>query len=160
MAVDIFLKLGDIEGDSSDAAHAGEIDVLSWSWGMTQSGTMHSGSGGGAGRVDVQDISFTKQVDKASPNLIKSCCNGHTFPEATLTVRKAGDNPLEYLVVELEQVIISSVSLGGSMGEELLTENVSLNFAQFKYIYTPQMDDGSGDAAIEAGYNIRTNEVT
>jgi len=160
MAVDIFLKLGDIEGDSADAVHAGEIDVLSWAWGMTQSGTMHTGSGGGAGRVSVQDISFTKAVDRASPNLIKFCCNGASFPTATLTVRKAGDSPLEYLILELESVLITSVSLGGSGGEEQLTENVSLNFSKFKYSYTPQMDDGSGDAAIDAGYDIRTNEVT
>lgn len=159
MSVDIFLKLGDIEGDSSDAVHAGEIDVLSWGWGMTQSGTMHSSSGGGAGRVDVQDISFTKGVDKASPNLIKSCCNGTTFSTATLTVRKAGENPLEYLILELENVLISSVSLG-SGGEEQLTENISLNFAKFKYTYTPQTDDGSGDAGIDATYDIRTNEVS
>ena len=160
MAADIFIKLGDIEGDAVDKTHGGEIRVLSWGWGLTQSGTMHDSSGGGAGRVSVQDISFTKAVDRASPNLIKFCCNGRTFPTATLTVRKAGsDEPLEYLVLELENIIISSVSLGGSPGEESLTENVSINFAKFKYIYTPQMDDGSGDAEIEAGYDVRTNET-
>jgi len=160
MASDIFLKLGDVNGDSVDKVHAGEIDVLAWGWGMTQSGDMHAASGGGAGRVDVQDISFTKKVDRASPNLIKFCCNGEAFKTATLTVRKAGKDPLEYLVIELENVVISSFSLGGSPGDEVLTENVSLNFAKFKYVYTAQMDDGSGGASIDAGYDIRTNEVT
>ena len=160
MAVDIYLKLGDIEGDSADANHKGEIDVDSWGWGMTQGGTMHSASGGGAGKVSVQDINFTKAVDRASPNLIKFCCSGKTFPTATITVRKSGDQPLEYLILELENVLISSVSLGGGNGEERLTENVSLNFAKFKYSYVPQMDDGTGAAAIDAGYDIRTNEST
>ena len=160
MAADIYLKLGDIEGDAADAVHGGEIDVLSWSWGLTQSGDMQASSGGGAGKVAVQDMSFTKKVDKSSPNLIKFCCTGESLKTATLTIRKAGKSPLEYLVLELEHVLISSFNLGGSPGDEQLTENVTLNFAKFKCIYTPQMDDGSGDAEIEAGYDVRTNEET
>src|SRR5712692_11221584 len=98
MAVDMFIKIGDIKGESVDHAHKEEIDVLSWSWGLSQQGTMHQGGGGGAGKVNVQDLSFTKFVDKASPNLYKFCCSGKHYPEATLTMRKAGDKPLEYLV--------------------------------------------------------------
>ena len=115
MAVDMFLKIDDIEGESVDDVHAGEIDVLSWSWGMSQSGTTHSGPGGGAGKVNVQDLSFVHYVDKASANLMKMCCNGKHFEEAVLVVRKAGETPLEYMIITMKGGLISSVSTGGVM---------------------------------------------
>lgn len=157
MAVDMFLKLDDIKGESKDEKHKDEIDVLSWSWGMSQSGTTHQGTGGGAGKVSVQDISVTKYVDKASPNLIKSCCSGKHFKEGLLTVRKAGGTPVEYIKITMKEVLIASVSTGGSGGEDRLTENVVLNFANFKLEYTPQKGDGSADSAIEAMWNIPAN---
>ena len=157
MAVDMFLKMDDVKGESVDSKHKDEIDVLAWSWGMSQSGTTHTGGGGGAGKVNVQDLSLTKWVDKASPTLIGSCCNGKHYKEATLTVRKAGENPLEYIKITLKEIIIASVQTGGSGGEDRLTENVVLNFAEFKVEYTPQKPDGSGDAAVETAWNIAEN---
>ncbi len=157
MAVDMFLKIDDIEGESVDDVHAGEIDVLSWSWGMSQSGSTHTGPGGGAGKVNVQDLSFTHWIDKSSANLMKMCCNGKHFEEATLVVRKAGEMPLEYLILTMKAGLISSVSTGGSGGEDRLTENVTLNFSEFKTEYVPQMPDGSGDASIIVGWNIAKN---
>jgi len=158
MAVDMFFKIGDLKGESVDDKHKGEIDVLAWSWGMSQSGTTHMATGGGAGKVNVQDISFTKYVDKASPNLIQYCCNGKHFSDALLTVRKAGENPLEYLKITLKDLMIAAVTTGGSGGEDRLTENVTLNFAEFKVEYTPQKKDGSGDAAVTVGWNIAENK--
>jgi len=76
MAANMFIKIGDIKGESTDKTHAGEIDVLSWSWGMSQSGTPHTG-GGGAGKVSVQDISVTKFFDSATPPVMLACCNGN-----------------------------------------------------------------------------------
>ncbi|MCP4408408.1 MAG: type VI secretion system tube protein Hcp [Gammaproteobacteria bacterium] len=157
MAIDQFIKIGDLEGESKDSSHAGEVEVLAWSWGMSQSGTMHSGTGGGAGKVSVQDMSITKYVDKSSPNLYKACCNGKQFEEATLTVRKAGEQPLEYVIIKMSPVIITNISTGGSSGDDLITENVTLNFAQVGISYTPQKSDGSGDAAVEACWNIAEN---
>lgn len=157
MAVDMFLKLGDLKGESRDKDHKDETEVLAWSWGMDQSGTTHSGSGGGAGKVSVHDLSITKYIDKASPMLQLACCNGQHFPEGLLTVRKAGEKPLEYIKITIKEIIIASISIGGSGGEDRLTENVTLNFAEFKTEYTPQKPDGSGDAAVEAGFNIAQN---
>lgn len=154
MATDMFLKLGDVKGESQDDKHKDEIDVLAWSWGMSQSGTMHLGGGGGSGTVNVQDLSFTKYVDKATPNLIMGNCNGQHFDEALLTVRKAGKTAVEYIKIKMKKVIITSLSTGGSGGEDRLTENVTLNFSEFKVEYTPQKDDGSGDAVVEAAWNI------
>jgi type VI secretion system secreted protein Hcp len=153
----MFIKIDDVKGEAQDDKHKDEIDVLAWSWGMSQSGTTHMGAGGGAGKVNVQDLSFTKYVDKSSPNLIMACCNGKHFKEAKLTVRKAGEKPLEYIKLTMKDVIISSLSTGGSGGEDRLTENVTLNFGAFKMEYTPQKPDGSGDAAVEAGWDIAKN---
>lgn len=97
MAQDIFLKIDGIEGESPDAAHKGEIEVIGWNWGMAQQSSMHAGSGGGAGKATVKDLTFLHWVDRASPNLLKYCLTGEHIPEARLTVRKAGGSPLEYL---------------------------------------------------------------
>ena len=156
MAANMFIKIGDIKGESTDKTHAGEIDVLSWSWGMSQSGTPHTG-GGGAGKVSVQDISVTKFFDSATPPVMLACCNGQHFKEARLTVRKAGTKPLEYLKVIMKDVLVSSVSTGGNNSEDRLTETITLNFAEFKVEYSPQKADGSAGAVIGAGWNIVKN---
>ena len=159
MAVDMFLKLGDLKGESVDGSHKDEMDILAWSWGMSQSGTTHMGGGGGSGKVSVQDLSVTKYVDKCSPALMLACCDGTHYPDAVLTVRKAGKTALEYIKLTMKELIISSVSTGGSGGEDRLTENVVLNFAEFKVEYTPQKPDGSGDAVVEKAWNIAENKA-
>lgn len=157
MAVDYFIKLGDIEGESKDHAFSGWIEVLAWSWGMTQSGTMHTGTGGGRGKVSVQDLSFTKMVDKSTPNIMQKACTGKHYPKVELVCRKAGDKPLNYVKLTMEEVIVTSASTGGSQGEEQLTENVSLNFAKYKYEYTPQEATGAAGGAITQTFDIRRN---
>jgi type VI secretion system secreted protein Hcp len=127
MAVDMFIKIEGVKGESKDTKHKEEIDVLAWSWGASQSGSAHLGSGAGAGKVNVQDMSLTKYIDKSSADLMLACCNGKHFEKATLVVRKAGEQPLEYLKVTMEDLIITSVQTGGSGGEDRLTENVTLN---------------------------------
>jgi type VI secretion system secreted protein Hcp len=158
MAVDMFLKLTKIEGESVDEAHAKEIDVLAWSWGASQSGTTHAGTGGGAGKVSVQDISFTKWIDKSTPVLFKHCCDGSHIDEGVLVVRKAGGKkPLEYYKITMQDIIVSSLSTGGSGGEDRLTENVTLNFSRFKVEYVQQKADGTGEPAVTATWNIAKN---
>lgn len=159
MAVDMFMKLKGVDGESADKSHGKEIDVLAWSWGMSQGGTMHQNTGGGAGKVSVQDLSFTKYIDKASTVLMQGCCKGTHYDDATLTVRKAGDKPLEYLVISLKKVIITSVSTGGSGGEDRLTENVTLNFASFEVAYQPQSANGAKEGGqVFAKFKIDENE--
>jgi type VI secretion system secreted protein Hcp len=157
MAMDMFIKIGDITGESVDSVHKGKIDVLAWSWGMSNSGSAQVGGGAGAGKVNVQDLSFTKYVDASSNALIMAACNGKHYPEANLTVRKAGENPLEYIKLKLSEVLVTSVSTGGSGGEDRLTENVTLNFAKFSFSYSPQKDDGSGDAEKITAWDIAGN---
>ena len=160
MAVDMFLNIDNkkVKGESRDKSHADEIEVLAWSWGMSQSGTTHMGSGGGAGKVNVQDISFTHYIDKSSCDLMKACCNGTHFAKAVLTVRKAGGTPLEYVIITIEEVLVTSVSTGGSGGEDRLTENVTLNFAKVKVQYQPQGPTGAKEGGVlEVGWNIPEN---
>nr|WP_288106718.1 type VI secretion system tube protein Hcp [Limnobacter sp.] len=153
----MFLRIKGVEGESVDKVHAKEIDISSWSWGMSQSGTTHVARGGGAGKVSVQDVTITKLVDKATPNLIKACCNGKHFEEAVITVRKAGEKPLEYIILTMKDVLVTNVSEGGSGGEDRLSESITLNFAEFSYVYVPQKRDGGPEGKIEATFNIATN---
>ena len=158
MAVDIFLKIANVDGESRDKSHGKEIDVLAWSWGMSNSGSAHVGGGAGAGKVNVQDLSVTKYVDSASPKLMKACAEGTHFDEATLTVRKAGGaTPVEYIKVKMTEVFITALSTGGSGGEDRLTENVSLNFAKVNVDYTPQDAKGAAGTAIPFGWNVAEN---
>lgn len=162
MAVDMFIKLeaSGLEGESNDHKHKGEIDVLAWSWGVSQSGTFHHGGGGGAGKANVQDFSMTKYIDKSSPKLIECCCSGEHIPKATLVVRKAGKKPLEYMKITMEKLMVTSVSTGGSGGEDKLTENVTLNFAKVKVEYEEQDDASGGSKAHkEVGYSVEETSL-
>jgi len=154
----MFIKIGDIKGESVDDKHKEEIDIVSWNWGGSQSGSTHMGSGGGSGKVSIQDLSFTKWVDKSSPILFKTMCQGTHIKDAVLVVRKAGGTPVEYIKITLTDVIVTSISTGGSGTEDRLTEQVTLNFAQFKYEYVPQKNDGSAMAAVQMAWNIATNK--
>jgi type VI secretion system secreted protein Hcp len=158
MAMDMFIKIGELNGESKDGTHKKKIDVLAWSWGMSNSGSAHVGGGAGAGKVNVQDLSLTKYIDLSSPDLMLACCNGKHFPEATLIVRKAGENPLEYLTITLTEVLVTSVSTGGSGGEDRLTENVTLNFAKVKVDYIEQTPTGGTGGKPKMGWDIAGNK--
>jgi len=154
-AVDAFLKIDGIQGESQDSKHKDEIEVLSWSWGGTQgSHGLGSGAGARASRPCIKDFTITKFVDKASPTLAAATVTGTLLPKAVLTVRKAGGTQQEYLTFELKSVLVSSYSTGGvSSGEGAPTEQVSLNFSSLSYEYKPQKDDGSVGAPVRAMIN-------
>ena len=161
MAVDMFLKLDNVEGESMDDKKLNQIDVLSWSWGMSQLGSTHMGGGGGSGKVSVNDLSITKYIDKSSATLMRMCAKGTHIDKGTLTVRKAGYTPLEYVIIEFEELMVSSVNTGGSHGEDRLTENISLNFRQFEYKYQKQKKDGSPDGGpVTLKWDIAANKAS
>jgi type VI secretion system secreted protein Hcp len=157
MAMDQFIKLEGIKGECADKTHKDEIDVLAWSWGVSNSGTSHMGGGGGAGKANFQDLSFTKWVDLSSPKLIELSSLGEHIPTATLVIRKAGGKPLEYMKITMKDCLVTSVSTGGSGGEDRLTENVSLNFAAFEVWYCSQTEAGAQDKDLDFRYNIKQN---
>lgn len=158
MAVDMFLKLQGIDGESRDSKKKDWVEVLAWSWGVSQSGFAGHGGGATAGKVNVQDLHLTKYVDKASPQLMLHCCNGKHIAKAELVVRKASEKPLEYIKIELTDLIVSSVSTGGSGGEDRLTENLSLNFSKVKVEYTEQTEKGGEGAKPKMGWDVKKNE--
>ncbi len=157
MSVDFFIKIEGIPGESKDSKHANEIDVLAFSWGVAQTGIGHGGGGHGAGKAHFQDLSFTHHVDVASTALMYHCASGKHIPHALLTARKAGEKPLEYLKIKLTDILVTSISTGGSGGEEQQTANVTLNYSQIQVDYTEQKADGSGGAAKNFGWSVLKN---
>lgn len=157
MAVDMFLDIPPLKGESQIKEHKDKMDILAWSWGMSNSGSAHMGGGAGSGKVNVQDISVTKYIDKASSDLMKACCTGKHFDKATLIVRKAGDKPLEYVTITMNKVFITAVSTGGSGGEDRLTENVTLNFGKVKVEYKQQDEKGAAGPSAVMTWNIAEN---
>jgi type VI secretion system secreted protein Hcp len=156
MAVDIFAKIGDVKGESLDAKHKDEIEVLSWSWGVTNIGSMGSGGGGGTGKVSFQDFSFMHHVDKATPVLLLNCADGVHFKEATITARKAGKGQQEFLQFKFSDVIITGVSSTG--GGDVPTENVTMQFAKVAIEYKPQKADGALDAGVFFKYDVKASK--
>jgi type VI secretion system secreted protein Hcp len=158
MASDIFAKIGDIKGESLDAKHKDEIEVLSFSWGVTNAGVTPAGGGGGAGKAHFQDLAIVHNIDKASPVLMQACATGTHLKEATITHRKAGKGQQEYLIVKMNDIIITGVTNGGSTGQPG-SETVSLAFAKVDIEYKPQKADGSLDAGIHFKYDLKANKV-
>jgi type VI secretion system secreted protein Hcp len=159
MAVDQFLELEGVKGETLDKVYKGKnaIDVLSWNWGMSNTGTFHHGSGGGAGKANFQDISITKYVDKSTADLMMFCANGKHMTKGTLTCRKAGDNPLEYMKITMQQILVSSYATGGAAGDERTTETVTLNFAKVKVEYFMQNAQGGKETGGQMAWDIAGN---
>ena len=151
---DMFLKLTNIKGEALDAKHKDEIEVLSWSFGASQIGSAHGGTGSGTGKVSIQDLTITHYVDTASTDLLKLLTNGKHIDEGVLTVRKAGGTHLEYLKIKMIQVMVTHISNGGGAGQDRVMENVTLNFRKFTQIYTPQDAKGHAKPSSEFTWDI------
>ena len=158
MASDIFAKIGDIKGESLDAKHKDEIEVLSFSWGVTNAGAAATGTGAGAGKATFQDLSIVHNIDKATPSLLQACATGTHIKEATITHRKAGKGQQEYLIVKMNDIIITGVTHGGDTGQSP-AETVSLAFAKVDLEYRAQKPDGSSDAGIHFKYDLKANKI-
>jgi type VI secretion system secreted protein Hcp len=157
MASDIFAKIGDIKGESLDAKHKDEIEVMSFSWGVTSSGGSPTGGGGGAGKATFQDLSIVHAIDRATPKLLAACATGLHLKDATITHRKAGKGQQEFLIVKMNDVIVTGVTHGGGSGQPG-SEVVTLAFAKVDFEYKPQKADGSLDAGIHFKYDLKANK--
>jgi type VI secretion system secreted protein Hcp len=158
MAADIFAKIGDIKGESLDAKHKDEVEVLSWSWGVAQSGSISPGPGQAQGKPKFNDFSFTHHMDKASPVLLKACATGAHIKEATITVRKAGKEQHEFLIIKMNDVLITGVGMNNSGAAAATVEDVAMQFAKVDLEYKAQKADGTLDAGIHFKYDIKTNK--
>jgi type VI secretion system secreted protein Hcp len=159
MAVDTFAKIGDIKGESLDSKHKDEIEVLSYSWGVTVSTQpVGGGGGGGAGKPTFPDLAISHRLDKASPKLMLACATGQHFKEGIITARKAGKEQHEYLIIKMQDIIITGVTHGGP-GDSMPLEHVTMNFAKVDLEYKPQKPDGSPDASVFFKYDLKNNKA-
>ena len=158
MAADIFVKIAEVKGESLDDKHRDEIEVLSFSWGVSNPAPAPgTGAGGGAGgKASFQDLSIVHKIDKASPLLLRACATGAHFKEAVITHRRAIKGQQEFLIVKLNDVIVTGVSHGGAT--EGASETVSLTFAKVDLEYRPQKPDGSLDAGIHFKYDLKAHK--
>jgi type VI secretion system secreted protein Hcp len=154
--VDYFLKIEGIQGESQDKTHKNEIEIESFSWGATQTGTASHGGGMGAGKVQMQDFHFVMRVNKSSPKLMLACANGEHIKSATLICRKAGKDQQEYLKVTFTDLLVSNYQTGGSAGDVIPMDQISLNFTKVEIEYKEQKPDGSLGGAIKAFYDMKS----
>lgn len=158
-SVDYFLKIEGIEGESQDHKHKNEIELESWSFGESNSGSHAGGGGGGAGKVTMQDFHFVMKENKSSPKLFLACAGGDHIKKATLTCRKAGKDQQEFLVVNFEDLMVSSYQVGGSAGSSVIpVDQISLNFAKIQFEYKEQKADGTLGSPVKAGWNVKENK--
>jgi type VI secretion system secreted protein Hcp len=156
MAVDYFLKIAGIEGESADAKHANEIQLESWSFSEQNSGHHLQGGGGGAGKVSMSDFNFVMKANKSSTKLFLACATGQHIDNAILTCRKAGGDQQEFLKWTFTDLLVSSYQTGGSGGSDSIPiESISFNFSKIEVAYCPQKKDGTLDAAQKAGYDLK-----
>jgi type VI secretion system secreted protein Hcp len=159
--VDYFLKLDGIEGESRDDKHKNEIEIESFSWGATHTGTLAFGGGGGAGKVQFNDFHFASSSTKASPLLMRACATGQHIKSAVLTVRKAGTEGgggQEFYKLTLSDVLISSYQAGGGGGSAPQDQS-SLNFAKIEFSFTPQDATGKPTESVKAGWDLKANKA-
>lgn len=158
-AVDYFLKIDGIEGESGDSVHKGQIELESWSWGESNTGGSSHGGGGGAGKVAMQDFHFVMKMNKATPKLILACAQGTHIPACVLTGRKAGGGQQEYFNYKFSDVFISSYQTGGSGGGEIVPmDQISFNFTKIEMEYKEQKKDGSTTTSAKMNYDVKANK--
>ena len=159
MALDIFLKIDGIKGESSEAQHREEIEPASFSWGASQQGSMSAGGGAGAGRANFHDLHVVMNVSQASPQLFLACAEGRHIRTAILTCRKAGGRDRrEFLRYTLSEVLVSSYQTNGHTDDSVPVDQVAFTYGQIKVEYWPQKADGSQGAPVTAGWDLKTNK--
>lgn len=159
---DAFLKVDGLDGESSDAKHKGQFEVLSFSWGVTQSitGTTSSAGTFTGQRADLAPLVVVKQLDKGSPKAAQACAAGEHFGSALLTLCRAGGDKQPYMEYKLTDVLISGVQIGGaSQGEGgVPTESWSLHYAKIEMTYTQINVQGKPAGNVAAGWDLKENK--
>jgi type VI secretion system secreted protein Hcp len=156
--VDYFLKIDGVEGESKDKKHGKEVEIESWSFGATQTGSMGTGLGGGSGKVQLQDFHFVMKANKASPKLFEACATGKHFGSAILTCRKAGGEQEEFLKYTFTDILVSSYQTGGAGSSDVIPmDQISINFTKIEVEYKEQTEKGTLGGSVKAGWNAKEN---
>lgn len=161
MAFDAFLKLDGIPGESQDKNHPNEIEIESYSWGVSNTGSLGSGGGGGAGKASFTDMTFTSLASAAGPLLAAACATGRHIANALLTVRKKGGGGFEFITIKLQDVIVSSYQQSGAADghDDRPTEAFALNFGRITFDYFPQPQGGQAPPPVEFNFDLRENRT-
>jgi type VI secretion system secreted protein Hcp len=157
MTIDCHIKFDGVEGEATHKDHKGEIEVLSWSWGVSNASGF-AGGGSAQGKGTASDFNFMHKYDKASPVLSKNCASGKHFKEVKMTARKSGEGQKDFFVVTMKEVFITSVQPAGSSGGEIV-ESVSMTAKDIEFSYKPQDDKGGLGGEVKFGWNIATTET-
>lgn len=157
MAVDYFLKLDGIQGESADDKHKNEIQLLSWSWGASNVSSVAGTGGSGAGKVDLSDLNVSIYFDKATPKFFKSICAGTHIPTGTLSAIKAGAEGKPYLKVDFKELFVTSLQISGS--SEIPSVGLSFSYNEIKIDYSQQDEKGNLTSTGAQGWNVKTNKA-
>jgi type VI secretion system secreted protein Hcp len=158
---EMFLKLDDVQGESQDTAHVNEIEISSWGWSVDNPASFKVGQGGQSTQANFSSIHVNKICDKASITLFKACATGKHIGSGKITCRKLdGDSKVDYLTIDLKDIMVTNVSWSGSGSEQILHETVSLVFAEFKQTYKLQQDTGDAGGATDFGFDIQSQKIS
>ena len=158
-AYDIFLRVDGIAGECAAAKHKGEMDVLSFSFGATNTGAMAYGSGGATGKAQVQDLHIVKRCDKASPSLFLAALSGKNINLVRLVCDDSGGDQATFLTVTLEGVLVSSITTSGNPAADATkpTEEVTFRFAKITWEYRARLPNGTLGASVTTGWDVKGN---
>ena len=159
MALDMFMRIEGVNGESKDANHKNWTDIRSFTWGAEQPGSMNTGGGGGAGKVNFDDLTVIAPIDKAAPTLLKNCATGQHLGKVEVSVCKAGGTQIEYSRTTLEDVLVTSVKFVGTQESESLMMEYSFQAAKVKDQYWEQNDKGSKGAEVQMAYDVKQNKT-
>ena len=159
MAADYLLEIDGIKGESTQTNYEGTIEILSFSWGISNTGAAAMGTGMGSSKANIHDFSFMIYAGISSPKLMLACATGKHIPKAILHCRKAGggeEGGEEYYTWEFTDVFISSYQVSG--GGEVPTESCSFNCTKVEQVYKPQAQEGTTSDNIRASYDVKTGK--
>ncbi|MDE2613581.1 MAG: type VI secretion system tube protein Hcp [Burkholderiales bacterium] len=157
MAIDTHIKFDGVEGESTHQDHKGEIEVLSWTWGVSNVG-QSAGGGSGKGKASGGDLHITHLYDKASPVLAKKCVQGVHFPTVVLTSRKSGEGQKDFLKITMKEVFVTTVSPAGGSGGDI-HESVSMSYGSIEFAYKPQDTKGTLGGEVKFSWDTKTTKV-
>ena len=158
MAVDFFLKLDGIDGESADDKHKNEITIMSFSWGASQTTSVSGSGGSGAGKASLADLSIMKNYDVASAPMYKALLLGTHIATGVLTAVKSGGDGSPFLTISLGEVFVTSIQISGS--SEVPMESVSFSYNQIKTQYAQQDETGKLNVKAAITYNLKANKLS
>lgn len=158
MAIDTHIKFDGVSGEATHVDHKGEIEVLSWNWGVSNAGGT-AGGGSGKGKADPGNFSFMHRYDKSSPILAKKCAQGVHFPSVVVTSRKAGEGQKDFLKITMKEVFVDNVQPAGNQGGDIV-ESVSMSYGEIEFAYKPQDEKGGLGGEVKFGWEVKTTKIT